>query len=715
MNRNNRKLLLLSLLACLFLTSCGESSTTDVTYVSSFAKSRFEDRYTYVINPGKDGIASSMNAENPLSLDDTLKVSSYIWDGSSDIADYYTNGSVVMEDSVRTDVKTDWGEGYPIVELGDKCFSSNTNKAILTSIKLSTNIEKIGESAFADLTGLASLNVNELNDLTYIGTDAFLNTPWYSAYLSGHADQAIIFGHVLYGFNGSAPSTYEVPEGITQIAAKAFEGQTNLSSVTLPSSLTTIGANAFASTSLKSITVPSSVTSIGDLAFSSCSQLTSADLGSAVLGNNVLSGASSIKELSYSGNVSVSNLVNSSSILPQITKVTLKGEKAADGALSGLSGLTSLSLKNVKYLGAEAFSGLTSLSSISDVDSVEFLADSSIKSTPFYNALSNGPVYFGKCFVGFKGPVTAISLKADTTGVSAEAFKEYSYDIQLPSSLKYIGENAFNNCKTLINVSLPNAIEVKNNAFAGTTRMKSFALADNTLIGKTILSGDSLLESLSLPFADDLSSLVGIGDLSTSLTTYNFLKGPTAIPDKMFQGYLGLSDVSFSSTIASIGIAAFRKCSALTKVDLPVTLTALGTRAFAECANLETVNFNTAPGKEDKRVIYNGLENMGQFVFYNDAKFTSSTLNGAEKVEGVFYVPQSVKNVNADFLMGTGITKIVLTLLDYYFAGIIVHTDIRDDQKYITFSKDWNADPSKPADKYGNPYTIPYEIVLISE
>ena len=77
----------------------------------------------------------------------------------------------------------------------------------------------------------------------------------------------------------SVSGNIEIPEGVTQIPSNAFAGNTSLTGVTLPESLTEIGFGAFRGTSIVSITIPTNVTEIGLDAFvdSALTQITFAD------------------------------------------------------------------------------------------------------------------------------------------------------------------------------------------------------------------------------------------------------------------------------------------------------------------------------------------------------------------------------------------------------------------------------------------------------
>ena len=80
--------------------------------------------------------------------------------------------------------------------------------------------------------------------------------------------------YAFYGCSGLTSLT--IPSNVTSIGESAFHGCSGLTSLTIPSSVTSIGYCAFLGCSgLTSFTIPSSVTSIGWGAFCGCSGLTS--------------------------------------------------------------------------------------------------------------------------------------------------------------------------------------------------------------------------------------------------------------------------------------------------------------------------------------------------------------------------------------------------------------------------------------------------------
>ena len=137
-----------------------------------------------------------------------------------------------------------------------------------------------------------------------------------------------------------------LPSSVTSIGWATFSGCSGLTSLTLPSSVTSIDGRAFyGCSSLFGLTLPSSVTSIGSSAFEACYGLFSLTLPSSVteIGESAFRGCSSLFSLT----------------LP--SSVTEIGESA----FRGCSGLTSLTLpSSVTSIGKSAFEGCSGLTSI---------------------------------------------------------------------------------------------------------------------------------------------------------------------------------------------------------------------------------------------------------------------------------------------------------------------------------------------------------------
>lgn len=90
-----------------------------------------------------------------------------------------------------------------------------------------------------------------------------------------------------------------IPNSVTSIGSSAFSGCTGLTSITIPDSVTSIGSSAFEyCIDLKSITIPDSVTSIGSDVFSHC-----VNLKSVMIGN-------SVPKITYGAFSSCNNLTN---------------------------------------------------------------------------------------------------------------------------------------------------------------------------------------------------------------------------------------------------------------------------------------------------------------------------------------------------------------------------------------------------------------------
>ena len=107
--------------------------------------------------------------------------------------------------------------------------------------------------------------VNGENTLVaYLGEGGALTLP------ANYKGEDYVIGGNAFSGNTSITSI-QIPSSITSIGGGAFDGCSSLTSITIPNSVTSIGYKAFyGCTSLTNITIPNSVTSIGQYAFYGC-------------------------------------------------------------------------------------------------------------------------------------------------------------------------------------------------------------------------------------------------------------------------------------------------------------------------------------------------------------------------------------------------------------------------------------------------------------
>lgn len=294
----------------------------------------------------------------------------------------------------------------------------------LESVYIQEGVETIGIFAFS---GCMKLNDVTLPDsITSIGDNAFQSTGLYND--DSTWDVLYIGHHLIKANENKISDAYTVKPGTKTIADCAFY-YCNLTSITIPDSVVSIGNQAFGNCNrLKSITIPKSVTRIGNEVFYICFDLQSINV------DNANTAYCSKDGVLY--NKSETEIIRFPKEKPETSFTIPNGViKIADGAFEYCNKLMSITIPDsVISIGDDAFNGCGGLTSIAIPDSVQSIGNSA----------------FLEC-----SKLTSITIPDGVQSIGEKTFYKCSKlkSITIPNSVLIIGEKAFEGCPKKINVN----------------------------------------------------------------------------------------------------------------------------------------------------------------------------------------------------------------------------------------------------------------------
>ena len=623
-------------------------------------------------------------------------------------------GELVIPDSVE--------------QLGYGAFNRCGN---LTSISIGNGINLIRYNAFDKCTNVKVIHIDKpYNSVT--------DTPWGAVYgcvviwndSLVDADSGLVYyedcDHMvvtgLYDPDSiitsiEIPSTYQ-GKPVIIIREKAFINYSQLTSVKIPDSITSIGASAFSNCSgltgefvipdsvktiefgtfygckkLTSITIGNGVTSIGTSAFYNCSGLT----GEFVIPDSV----ETIGNFAFSfcrklTSVTIGNSVASigDSAFAQCTGLTGEFvipdgvETIGERAFNGCSQITSVTIGNgitsIKY---DAFSGCSKLRAVYIDKPYNSINVAPWKTTAFAVIWNDSVVDVDTGFVyyedgdhmivtGLYDPddtMTSIEIPSTYQGkpvtvISEYAFRNYSWltSVIIPDSIISIGESAFYGCSGITNLVIgENVGAINSYAF-----YRCLGITSITMPVSAYPTNSSTFNGCTKVNSVTLTKGTGTGYNYTS-TTYKYT------PWYFSCNNSNSITVIIEDGVVSIGSNMFASCRSLIgELNIPDSVETIGPGAFYSCSKLTNVTIGNGVTSIGTQAFYNCIGLIGKLVMPDSVKrIGDSAFSGCTGLTEKLIIPDSVETIGNSAFNGcvklTSITigNSVKTIGDSAFYG----------------------------------------------
>jgi len=474
--------------------------------------------------------------------------------------------------------------------------------------------------------------------LTFTGTGAMNmysenqpQAPWWNDYMT-------------------TTTTVVVGEGITTIPHWGFAMFENLTSVTLPSTLTTIGKAAleecafttidlpeglttigdysFQIGALTSITIPSTVTYIGEVAFQAMESLTSvtflgSDPTTITFGDNIFQYCNNLTAI----NVPAGKVDAYKAALPDYAALIVEGG-APTPATSGSCGTNATWSYSNGIMTIGGSGAMTDFSSsMTDIPWIDY--QTNITKVVIGDEITHvGDWAFQGCTA-----LNSVTIGEKVTSIGNGSFDNCTNDgftmLTIPNSVQTIGIDAFSNNHLKYVCFGSGLTSIGMEAFMVCQDLEAIGVSASTppTLGMEAFMACSNLASIYVPSAKitDYKDANGWSDYAAMIkspegecgtdATWSFematgvltIEGTGAIDD--FSGWdstqandsrafnplntdwypCGIKNVVIGEGITDIPGNAFYMEVGITDVTLPSTLTAIGLDAFGECENIETI------------------------------------------------------------------------------------------------------------------------------
>ncbi len=530
-------------------------------------------------------------------------------------------GDVVIEDTYR---------GRPVTAIADAAFRSAGGR--VTSVTFGKNVRTIGDSAFYNCTGLTKVTMSD--SVVSIGKSAFQNcgaleSMTLSASLTTIPEYAFAYCKSL--------QTLALGDKITSIGESAFTNCSGLAQLRLPDSVATIGEYSFnENDALAEVTFGAGIRTIKGRAFYGCDALRSVVFPAQLAEGNSLS----------LGIYAFSNCDALETVeLPEGTA------SIGEGCFSYSEQFDNIEIPaSVESVGFGAFTE-TALEKSQEGNDMVY-ADHwllSISPTLYLTCQTVDDTVLRPNTVGIADRAFIRLITSSDTGISQYSGAPQLERINLPSSVKYIGQYAFYNSPSLSRLHALNGglRKIGAYAFAGCGVLSGVQFSEGLLeIGQyafylcTLLNNNRNAPHYLVPesvtrigtyaFRDTMlwtsandndavyagNWVVGYKGAPTEITLREGNNAVEGISDYAFYNASTLRTVSNVQLARYVGVGAFYGCAALSAISLNRDLEKIGSYTFYGCAALWRVSLPTR------------LTEIGAYSFYNCSGLLRVLLSG---------------------------------------------------------------------------------------
>lgn len=350
---------------------------------------RAQSTYFSAISPSGHLLYYKVTGSNTVAVCNKASYDNFL--NNNDYDAYYMNGDSLFVGNLIIPSSVDYnGVSYTVTSIIWGAFYHYTG---ITAVVMPNTINEIGAAVFNGCSGMTSISLS--NCLTTIGGNSFeycssllsITIPstvtsigdFAFDYCTGLNSICVQSGNTVYDSRNNCNALIKtatnelilgcknsvIPPTVYEIGNYAFFGVLDLTAITIPNSVYSIGTQSFAGTGLSSITIPENVQNIGIAPFSGCNNLSSISV--------------------HPANLYFDSRNNCNAIIRTVDNNLMQGCK------------TSIIPPTVTRINNGAFYGCTGLQTISLPDSITSISDYAFDLCDNLNTITipSGVVYIG--------------------------------------------------------------------------------------------------------------------------------------------------------------------------------------------------------------------------------------------------------------------------------------------------------------------------------